>query len=111
MQWSVRNQIRFMAALHDGKIVSTKASKYVLDSMRPIAAHRWGLGTIGARAFKGGWLYSNTETRQMGIVGDFAVVIITAGVGPAVLQTDGDWAHVRQMNKLAKLLKRQLDAA
>lgn len=111
MQWSVRNQVRFMAALHSGKIVSKRASRYVLGSMRPIVAHRWGLGTIGASAFKGGWLYPNTETRQMGIVGDYAVAIITAGVGPAELQTDGDWAHVGQMNKLAKRLKRQLDAA
>lgn len=111
MQWSVRNQIRFMAALHSGKLVSKKASKYVLATMHPIAEHQWGLGAIGASSFKGGWLYPDTETRQMGIVGDYAVVIITNGVGPAVYQTDGDYAHVSQMNKLARMLKKHLDAA
>ncbi|MDZ4248706.1 MAG: hypothetical protein U0990_01295 [Candidatus Nanopelagicales bacterium] len=111
MQWSIRNQIRFMAALYNGEVVSKKASRYVLGEMHPIKAHSWGLGTIGASAFKGGWLEPYTETRQMGILGDYAVAIITAGVGPAELQTDGDWAHVRQMNKLAKILKAQVDAA
>lgn len=105
MQWSIRNQVRFMAALHDGRVVSRSASRFVLRRMSPIPAHRWGLGTIGASSFKGGWLRADTETRQMGIVGQYAVAIITKGVGPAKYQTDGDWAHVRQMNRLAKILK------
>lgn len=108
MQWTVRQQVRFMAALHGGRVVSKTASAYILRSMQPIQAHRWGLGTIGASAFKGGWLRSDTETRQMGIVDGYAVAIITAGVGPAVVQTDGDAAHVRQMNHLAEVLKRRL---
>ena len=99
-----------MAALHAGRVVSRSASAYLLRSMQPIAAHRWGLGTIGASAFKGGWLRSDTETRQMGIVDGYAVAIITAGVGPAVVQTDGDAAHVQQMNHLAAVLKRRLAA-
>ena len=71
---------------------------------------RWGLGTIGASAFKGGWLRSDTETRQMGIVNGYAVAIITAHVGPAVLQADGDVAHVQQMNALAARLQSRLAA-
>jgi len=110
MQWTIRQQVRFMAALHAGRVVSRSASAYLLRSMQPIAAHRWGLGTIGASAFKGGWLRSDTETRQMGIVDGYAVAIITAGVGPAVVQTDGDAAHVQQMNHLAAVLKRRLAA-
>ena len=108
MQWTVRQQVRFMAALHGGRVVSKAASAYILKSMQPIEAHRWGLGTIGASAFKGGWLRSDTETRQMGIVNGYAVAIITAGVGPAVVQTDGDAAHVQQLNHLAGVLKRRL---
>lgn len=113
MNWSIRNQIRFMAALKAGKAVNKKTSRYVLNQMNPVPEHSWGLGTIGASQFKGGW-YSKgyeTDTRQMGIVGDYAVVIITDGDGPKVLQTDGDYAHVRQMNKLAKMLKKHLVAA
>ena len=66
-----------MAALSSGRVVSKAASAYILSSMRPIAAHRWGLGTIGAGPFKGGWLRSDTVTRQMGIVDGYAVAIIT----------------------------------
>lgn len=110
MEWTIRAQVRFMAALHAGKVVSKSASAYLLSSIRPIKAHRWGLGTIGATHFKGGWLRADTETRQMGIVGKYAVAIITYGQGPAVLQTDGDSAHVQQMNKLAAYLKKRLAA-
>ena len=44
----------------------------------------------------------------MGIVGGYAVAIITVGEGPAVVQTDGDSAHVQQMNRLAALLAKRL---
>lgn len=108
MQWTVRQQLRFMAGLHAGRVVSPEASSFLLGQMHPIAAHRWGLGRIGAGSFKGGWLRADTETRQMGIVGGYAVAIITAGDGPAVLQTDGDSAHVQQMDRLAALLATRL---
>ena len=108
MQWTIREQVRFMAALSAGRVVSKAASAYLLSSMRPIPAHRWGLGTIGAGPFKGGWLRSDTVTRQMGIVDGYAVAIITDAVGPAVRQTDGDSAHVQQMNYLARVLERRL---
>ena len=108
MQWTIREQVRFMAALSAGRVVSKASSSYLLSSMRPITAHRWGLGTIGAGPFKGGWLRSDTVTRQMGIVDGYAVAIITDAQGPAVLQSDGDSAHVAQMNYLAKILERRL---
>lgn len=108
MTWTPREQVRFMAALAAGRVVSPAASAYLLAQMQPIAAHRWGLGTIGASSFKGGWLTSGTETRQMGIVGGYAVAIITVGVGPAVRQTDGDSAHVQQLDRIADLLARRL---
>ena len=66
--------------------------------------------TIGARAFKGGWLRDDTVTRQMGVVDGYAVALVTDGVGPAVVQTDGDAAHVRQLNRLARQLEERLDA-
>jgi hypothetical protein len=109
-QWTIRNQVRFIAALNSGRVVSPAASRYVRDAMEPIPPHRWGLGTIGASAFKGGWLTPDSETRQMGIVDGYAVAIITDGVGPAVLESDGDYAHEQQMNKLARILKQYLAA-
>ena len=97
-----------MAALAKGEVVSRKSSRYVLKRMRPVKSQRWGLGRIDATAFKGGWLTSTSETRQMGIVEDYAVAIITNGVGKARLQSDGDWAHTHTMNRLARKLERRL---
>lgn len=111
MQWSVREQVRFMAALANGRVVTPQASAFLLREMQPIGAQRWGLGTIGARAFKPGWMNARTESRQMGIVGDFAVAIITAGDGPVARVGDGDAAHAWQLNRLAKLLAKRLDEA
>lgn len=108
MQWSVREQVRFMAALGNGRVVSPAASAYLLHEMQPIPSQRWGLGAIGARAFKPGWVSASTETRQMGIVGDYAVAIITAGEGPVTRQSDGDYAHQWQLNRLAALLARRI---
>ena len=108
MSWSLREQVRFMAALAAGKVVSRAASGYLLKEMHPVEAHSWGLGTVGATAFKGGWLRADTVTRQMGIVDGYAVAIITDAVRPAVRQSDGDLAHVRQMNRLARLLQKRL---
>ena len=46
----------------------------------------------------------------MGIVGDYAVAIITAGDGPATRQSDGDYAHEWQLNRLAALLAERIGA-
>ena len=70
--------------------------------MQPIPSQRWGLGTIGASAFKPGWMNAETESRQMGIVGDFAVAIVTS-------DGDGDFAHASQLNRLAQLLAKRLE--
>ena len=110
-QWSVREQVRFMAALANGQVVSPQASAFLLREMQPIEPQRWGLGTIGARAFKPGWMTAKTESRQMGIVGDFAVAIITAGEDPAATQGAVDNAHAMQLNRLAQLLAKRLDEA
>ena len=109
MQWHVREQVRFMAALANGGVVTPQASAFLLREMQPIAAQRWGLGTIGASAFKPGWMNVQTESRQVGIVGDFAVAIITAGADPAAPVSDGDFAHARQLDRLAQLLARRLN--
>lgn len=111
MQWSVREQVRFMAALANGRVVSPQASAFLLREMQPIESQRWGLGTIGARAFKPGWMTARTESRQMGVVGDFAVAIITAGEDPAATHGVGDNAHAAQLNRLAQLLAKRLDEA
>lgn len=110
MQWSVAEQVRFMAALGNGRVVSPSASAFLIREMQPIPSQRWGLGAIGARAFKPGWVSAQTETRQMGIVGDHAVAIITAGDGPATIQSDGDYAHAWQLNRLARLLAERIRA-
>ena len=107
MSWSIREQVRFMAALQAEEVVSAESSDYLLESMRPIEQHRWGLGTVGSAVFKGGWLRQGRVTRQMGLLDDYAVAIITDR-GPVVLQTDGDSAHVAAMDDLAALLADRL---
>lgn len=109
MTWTVREQLRFMLALAAGRVVNAEVSRYILDSMHPVASQSWGLGTVGASAFKGGWLTAATETRQMGILDGYAVVIVT-DAGPAEKQSDGDSAHVEQLNVLAGWLKARLAA-
>jgi hypothetical protein len=110
MHWSVTEQVRFMSALGNGQVVSPATSAFLLREMQPVPAQQWGLGSIGARAFKPGWVNAETETRQMGIVGNYAVAIITAGDGPATLQGDGDYAHEWQLNRLAHLLAERIGA-
>ena len=107
MPWSVREQVRFMAALDAGEVVSPTTSAYLLETMHPITAHRWGLGTVGATTFKGGWLRQGRVTRQLGLLDSYAVAISTDR-GPVVRQTDGDSAHVRAMDDLAELLAARL---
>jgi hypothetical protein len=107
MPWSIREQVRFMAALDAGEVVSAATSAYLLETMRPIEAHSWGLGTVGATTFKGGWLRQGSVTRQLGLLDSYAVAIITDR-GPVVRQTDGDAAHVRAMDDLAELLAARL---
>jgi hypothetical protein len=107
MAWSVREQVRFTAALDDGDVVSPATSAYLLETMRPIKAHRWGLGSVGATTFKGGWLRQGRVTRQLGLLDSYAVAIIT-DQGPVVRQTDGDSAHVQAMDDLAELLAARL---
>lgn len=108
MIWTVERQVEFLVALHEGRVVSPESSAYMLEHMQPIESQSWGLGTVGSSGFKGGWLRQNTETRQMGYVDGYAVAIITSGVGPAELQSDGDSAHVDQMNTLAAQLRARL---
>lgn len=107
MAWSIREQVGFMAALQDGRVVSEEASAYLMRTLRPIEEHRWGLGRVGATAFKGGWLRQGRVTRQLGLLDGYAVAIITDR-GPVVRQTDGDSAHVEAMDDLAVLLARRL---
>ncbi len=106
MQWGLREQVKFMAAIGNGKLVSREASSYLLRQMQPIASQRAGLGRIGARAFKGGWMSAHTESRQMGIVGDFSVAIITTGGGPAA---SSDAMHAGQLDRLAFLLAGRIE--
>lgn len=107
MPWSLREQVRFMAALQDGTVVSPATSDYLLTTMRPIKAHRWGLGTVGATTFKGGWLRAGRVTRQLGLLDSYAVAISTDR-GPVARQSDGEAAHVRGMDELAALLADRL---
>jgi hypothetical protein len=108
MQWTLEEQVKFMAAIGNGELISPRASSFLLRHMQPIASQRWGLGIIGSRAFKPGWMTAQTESRQMGIVGDFAVAIITSGADP---NAPSDPTHASQLNRLALLLATRIEDA
>ena len=109
MQWTIRQQVKFMAALHGSRRLTSRECAHPrgheTDPGAPLGARHDRGRTVQGRLAAG-----DTETRQMGIVGGYAVAIITAGVGPAVVQTDGDAAHVQQMNYLARVFKKRLAA-
>lgn len=105
MEWDVREQVRFMAAIGNGELVSPEASRFLLEQMQPVASQRWGLGMIGARAFKPGWMDVRSESRQMGVVGDFAAALITSGPDP---NNPSDATHSGQLNRLALLLAKRI---
>lgn len=110
MEWTVQNQVKFMAAMNNGKVVSKAASSFVMNNMVPVASQSWGLGKVGATAFKGGWLTAASNTRQMGILDGHAVALIT-NEGPVEEQIDGDSAHVEAINDLADILQQYVSGA
>ncbi|MCE1179914.1 MAG: hypothetical protein LWW86_12930 [Micrococcales bacterium] len=109
-EWSAREQVRFLCALHGGRVVTPAASRYIVGQMRPVASQSWGLGRVGATAFKGGWIGTGRPTRQMGLLDGYAVAVITTGTGPVTAQSDGDSAHVADMDRLAGQLATRLRA-
>ncbi|MGA9373746.1 MAG: hypothetical protein WBV64_01735 [Mycobacterium sp.] len=98
--WSLTDQERFLA-----KAACDSRNASVLDMMTHIeASQRWGLGTIGGSAFKGGWgpsIAGEYLVRQFGIVttptGTFAVALAAEPVtgsfddGIAALTAIAQW--------------------
>ena len=71
--WEVQAQAAFMSALARGCVLDDDSTDYLLTTMgRVIDEQAWGLGAIGADAFKGGWGAKTGETafevRQVGVV-------------------------------------------
>lgn len=104
--WSMANQVNFMSALSKGTVVDKDSSKYIISKMKP--SQKWGLGTIGASAYKPGWGPSGSETRQMGIVKgsngkDYAVAIgQTTGKASPDEEGNSELAKWLQENVLGK---------
>ena len=84
-RWSATAQAEFMAALARGCVLEPVATQFLLGEMGQVdPSQRWGLGTIDAVAFKGGWGPDPDGAylvRQMGLVtapngNQYAVAII-----------------------------------
>lgn len=92
--WSAEMQAQFMSSLARNCLLDAASTDYLLNAMSaPIASQRFGLGTVGALAYKGGWGPDPGGAylvRQMGLVrtssGKLAAVAITAR------PTDGTFA-------------------
>ncbi|MFI0433314.1 MAG: hypothetical protein ACH36H_09235 [Candidatus Nanopelagicales bacterium] len=85
MEWSNSNQVRFLNMLGAGCLLPRDSTEYLLGTMSKVTdEQRWGLGSIGATAFKGGWDTTDEGdylVRQFGIVptspGEQLVVALT----------------------------------
>jgi hypothetical protein len=101
--WSLSGQARFMAAVAGSCV---PGSSYLRDQMGQVVSdQRWGLGTVGSTAFKGGWgpgVNGGYLVRQMGTIPTktgTAVVTIAArpsngsfATGQEVLDELASWA-------------------
>ena len=85
--WRAQDQVVFMAQLARGCLFDDASTDHLLTTMgRVIDEQRWGLGSVGGQAFKGGWGAKTGETafevRQVGLLraenGNPYVVAITA---------------------------------
>lgn len=90
-EWALASQATFMASLAAGCL---QGSSYLLEEMGQVSAdQRWGLGTAGSQAFKGGWGPGSSGgylVRQMGTLNGNAVAI-------AALPSDGTFGSGTQM--------------
>lgn len=90
-EWSLASQATFMASLAAGCL---QGSSYLLGEMGQVSSdQRWGLGTVGSQAFKGGWgpgADGRYLVRQMGTLNGNAVAI-------AALPSDGSFGTGTQM--------------
>lgn len=92
--WPVEMQAQFLSSLGRNCLLDATSTDYLINQMsNTIPAQRFGLGTIGALAYKGGWgpdPNGGYLVRQMGLVrtssGYLATVAITAR------PTDGTYA-------------------
>jgi hypothetical protein len=88
--WSLSGQASFMAALAAGCV---PGSSYLLDEMGQVVSdQRWGLGTVGSGAFKGGWgpgVDGGYLVRQMGTI---PTKTGTAVITIAALPSDGSFS-------------------
>lgn len=92
--WPVEMQAQFLSSLGRNCLLDATSTNYLINQMsNSIPSQRFGLGTIGALAYKGGWGPDPNGAylvRQMGLVrtssGNLATVAITAR------PTDGTFA-------------------
>ena len=70
-EWKPSEAVRFFSALAGEKLLGHEETQYVLGLMQEIVpSERWGLGSLGSVAFKGGWGPENGGylVRQSGII-------------------------------------------
>lgn len=95
--WGFGNQVLFLTAMSQGKVVSKKDSEYILSKIN--SPFKWGLGQLGTTNFISGWGIVGQETRQLGIVKDFDGGYYVVSLGNSKNATAPDEAA---NNKLAK---------
>jgi hypothetical protein len=102
-EWKPSEAVRFFRGLASEKVLRREETEYVLGLMQEIVpSERWGLGSLGSVAFKGGWGPENGGylVRQSGIINpgspDAVVVAIvdsapSFSAGTQTLSTVSAW--------------------
>lgn len=87
-EWPLAQQARFWSALSAGCVLDAGGTAALLDALGHVVEEQaWGLGRIGATAYKGGWEFNEDGTwlvRQVGLVptGQGQAVVAMAFHGP-----------------------------
>lgn len=95
--WALPEQAQFVAAVRRGCVLDQPAAEYLFTEMAGVIdEQRWGLGSVGAVAFKGGWDVDDDDlayVRQVGVVkapnGNEYIVAIATRV-PLAEVAEGD---------------------
>lgn len=72
-QWAPSGQALFMSELARGCLLDRDSTDYLMAALGGvIEEQRWGLGSVGSTAFKGGWGAKSGEiafeVRQVGLI-------------------------------------------
>lgn len=104
--WPLPTQASFLASVRRGCVLTPESQAFILEQMGTvIPEQQWGLGAVGASAFKGGWDYDdagNAYVRQVGVVtapdGHDYAVALSARLPTMAGTGDEEWLDTAEID-------------